>query len=138
MKKLTSFLIILALLLSPFLNAEEPKEIGKTNLKDTMMMLGLYLYGLNREVARKTPDYDAIKFLSDSAVRYSKAMKTLEGDKRFQNNLDNMILQAETLNKYSVKKHRLVRFQFQAFSNSCAACHTMGSEPYAGVREKKD
>ncbi|GEM_PF-4890749 len=137
MKKLTSILIVMTLFFSPLLKAEETKNLGKTNLKEAMMMLGLYLYGLNREADKKIPDYDAIEFLSDSALRYGKALKALGGDERFQTNLDNMILQAETLNKYSTKSHRHVRSQIEAFSNSCAACHTMGSDPYAEAREKK-
>jgi hypothetical protein len=137
MKKLTAALIVMALFFSPLLKADDLDKLWKTNLKESMIMLGLYVYGLDREAGKTVTDYSSVEFLSESIVRYGKALKALKGDDRFQTNLDNMILQAETLNKYSTKNHRQVGAQIEAVSNSCAACHKMGSDPYAGTSEKK-
>ena len=131
------FVMMVIFLFSPLLQAQETKDLNKTTLRESMVLLGLYLYGVNREVEKKIPDYDALEFLSDSILRTGKSMKAIQGDNRFQTNLDNMILQAENLNKFSTKNHRRVRAQAEALGQSCAACHAMGSDPYTLPKDQK-
>ena len=123
-------LVLMLALVPSFLRAEEVKAVRKTTLKETMILLGLYTYGINRETSEKVIDHHAIEYLSESVLRAGESMREIRGDERFKANLENMIERAKDLNQASQTNHARTRVQAKALLDSCAACHRMGSDPY--------
>jgi len=123
--KIILFIIIIAIISLP-VQAKE-KSIP-AYLDQQMILMGLYLYGINQELTKTVPDTDELIFLADSISEIAtQAQKSKKGT-LFHKNMSELLVESQKLSEIS-KTHDLskVREQGHALINSCAKCHKMGS-----------
>lgn len=120
--------IFLIVIFASFFTLSVPAQVvnqNKNYLQQQMILMGLYIYGINQELAQKVPSTDELMFLADSILDIAAQAKKVENNKPHHSNLDELLDTAEQLKKACAKHDQLLaQTQAKNLLNSCAKCHS--------------
>jgi len=120
-------LLLCVLMISFSVQSSEAKR-PPSYVKQQMILLGLYVYGINQELTKSVPDLGELQFLGESILGIAEQMKKTKRGTLFHKNLEVMLQTAKKLADVS-KKREIHQAEVEAHNliNSCAQCHKMGS-----------
>lgn len=96
-------------------------------VQQQMILLGLYVYGINQELAKTAPDLGELQFLAESSLEIAQQTKTTKRGEQFHKDLSELVSKIETLQKLSQAKKRLESIAAaKDVMQSCSQCHTAG------------
>lgn len=139
MKFLKLFIVLsLILSLSTVSFAEDKKVDEGPYLDQQMILMGLYIYGVNQEVSKKVPDLDELNFLSESLLSVVNQINKSKRSKRFHMKLDDLVQNMKTL-KEATKANQRDKSLVAAKEviQSCSNCHNPQSKKPKGVKAPK-
>lgn len=124
------FLLILAVFV--LFGYAEPADARHKNtppvyVDQQMILMGLYVYGINQELTKTVPDLDELQFLAESIEEIALRTQTAKRGRVFHKNLSELLQEARKLKMLS-RKNRLKEAMEQAkiLTQSCAKCHKSG------------
>lgn len=134
MKKISRFLVsvlVLTVFLQPVVarteTAAAPTAVRTPYIKQQMILMGLYLYGISQEMAKNHRNYDELGFLADSIVTVAGEIDETKLDKNFHDNKAVLLAAANKLKKASSTDHLKADQAALELVNSCATCHGVKS-----------
>lgn len=132
MKKNT--LVILILLLALFLrpvsvHSENKAAAGvQTNMvQQQMILLGLYMYGIDQERSKGYPSLAQLRFFGDSICELSKRLQTTKIAGVYHQDLQALLKNAQRLK--NAKTMNDAKGDASTLMETCANCHSYRSKP---------
>lgn len=114
--------ILFSLLSAPALSSPPPQS--SNYLQQQMILMGIYVYGINQELTKSVADLNELNFLAESILDIAEQAKKVEGDQGYHDNLDELLLVAKNLKEQSGKhNYSLAQIQAKSLINSCGKCH---------------
>lgn len=131
MKRILATFLMITFLFPAFCLGETSKnsEERREYIQQQMVLMGLYLYGIRKEVGRKRVDYDNVEFLAESLSDITTQMKRTKGGDLFHANLSDLLSKVDALKEASAKDHSKVKERAQAVIQTCGSCHRGGVGP---------
>lgn len=122
------FVIVIASFLFSFPVQAKKKSQTPIYVDQQMILMGLYLYGINQELTKKIPDLDEMQFLSESIIEIANQSQKAKRSKIFHNNMATLLKEAQKLRKVAKSRNfSQAKIQAKALVQSCAKCHRAGS-----------
>lgn len=137
MKKIIVLMICCLTLNAGFVRAEEAKKDPdqreqpdrREYVQQQMVLMGLYLYGIQKEIGQKKINYDNLEFLADSLSGITEQMKNAKGEAVFHANLSDLLEKVKALKAASANDHDQVKSKARAVVQTCGRCHRSGVNP---------
>jgi hypothetical protein len=128
MQKFFSLFFMLLLLLSftVLLAEQAPEDISRerqTLIRQQMILFGLYIYGLNTELAQKIPNSDEVNFLSETLLEAVRRVRETKGDDFFHKNILELEFSVIDLQRSARKSSEVVKIKIRNVIDQCAKCH---------------
>lgn len=129
MKKYTMILVVLmaALILRSMpAYAEDKATPGvQTNIvQQQMILLGLYMYGIDQERSKGFPSLTQLRFFGDSICEISKRLQTTKIGVVHHQNLQELLKNAQSLK--TAKTMSDAKIESGKLMENCASCHSFG------------
>lgn len=126
MKKL--LLILIAFLTLSVTTFAKNSASDSLSLSQQMIMLGLYVYGLNQEAAKKIPSSDDVIFLSQSMIDLINEIRTSKQTQLHHKDIDELTKKLHDLKNTAREGPQAIHRNVSAVINECAKCHMQNSE----------
>ncbi len=131
MKKITTIVLMFLLCSAAVFSHAKDKKLPQERqnyVQQQMILMGLYIHGINQELAKEVPNYDEMEFLADSLLEITNQLKQTKNDFLFHRHLNRLVKNIEELKTLSQTDHDKAKDKAQEVINSCASCHTRGLE----------
>lgn len=127
MKKQTLlYLLILFLSFTAPLRAhEEPVATDRQPyIQQQMILMGLYVYGIQQELAKVRPDSDELFFLSDSILLIAEEIDRTKLSPNQHQNLNAMLQVVKELRRSSLTRPDHAKKAAHELISQCGSCHS--------------
>lgn len=122
------FCLFLLFVANQSLAATPSHQTDQKLIRQQMVMLGLYVYGMDQELSKVTPDLDELVFLSDSILSIAERLKTAKANVLFHQDLKKLLKKAKEVKSASQKKKLVLAIETsKELMATCGECHRKGT-----------